>query len=263
MEVVFITTGELSNELGKHWENRDFKCTTSISVTPDILETELFREFSIVGYIPNKLKIDISTGDITGALGLLDEQEVDLPKNPLKPLGIDGTNWQNDGSVKVPLHVFTFKIKVIVTYRDDSIIRVLKTPNKLLEVLTQEEIDEKILLLNSVDMELENMTPEELELLTQAEIDEKILLVEKEVKTFIEEDEEVKAAFDLDSIKTVETISEDVSVKIIKNNNLFNTRFVLRYMKAGHKMSIGNDSYGLKNINDFLSRHPGTFEVLK
>lgn len=233
MEVVFITAGELSNELGKHWENRDFKCTTSISVTPDILETELFREYSIVGYIPNKLKIDISTGDITGALGLLDEQEVDLPKNPLKPLGIDGTNWQNDGSVKVPLHVFTFKIKVIVTYRDDSIIRVLKTPNKLLEVLTQ------------------------------AEIDEKILLVEKEVKTFIEEDEEVKTAFDLDSIKTVETISEDVSIKIIKNNNLFNTRFVLRYMKAGHKMSIGNDSYGLKNINDFLSRHPGTFEVLK
>lgn len=89
------------------------------------------------------------------------------------------------------------------------------------------------------------------------------MLVEKEVKTFIEEDEEVKTAFDLDSIKTVETISEDVSIKIIKNNNLFNTRFVLRYMKAGHKMSIGNDSYGLKNINDFLSRHPGTFEVLK
>lgn len=233
MEVVFITAGELSNELGKHWENRDFKCTTSISVTPGILETELFREFSIVGYIPNKLKIDISTGDITGALGLLDEQEVDLPKNPLKPIGIDGTNWQNDGSVKAPLHVFSFKIKVIVTYRDDSIIRVLKTPNKLLEVLTQ------------------------------AEIDEKILLVEKEVKTFLEEDEEVKTAFDLDSIKTIETISEDVSIKIIKNNNLFNTRFVLRYMKAGHKMSIGNDTYGLKDINGFLSRHPGTFEVLK
>lgn len=233
MEVVFITAGELSNELGKHWENRDFKCTTSISVTPDILETELFREFSIAGYIPNKLKIDISTGDITGALGLLDEQEVDLPKNPLKPIGIDGTNWQNDGSVKAPLHVFTFKIKVIVTYRDDDVIRVLKTPNKLLEVLTQSEIDEKI------------------------------LLPEEEVKTFIEEDIEIKTAFDLDSIKTIETISEDVSVKIIKNNNLFNTRFVLRYMKAGHKMSIGNDSYGLKNINDFLSRHPGTFEVLK
>lgn len=233
MEVVFITTGELSNELGKHWENRDFKCTTSISVTPDILETELFREFSIVGYIPNKLKIDISTGDITGALGLLDEQEVDLPKNPLKPIGIDGTNWQNDGSVKAPLHVFTFKIKVIVTYRDDDVIRVLKTPNKLLEVLTQSEIDEKI------------------------------LLTEEEVKTFIEEDIEIKTAFDLDSIKTIETISEDVSVKIIKNNNLFNTRFVLRYMKAGHKMSIGNDSYGLKDINGFLSRHPGTFEVLK
>lgn len=233
MEVVFITAGELSNELGKHWENRDFKCTTSISVTPDILETELFREFSIVGYIPNKLKIDISTGDITGALGLLDEQEVDLPKNPLKPIGIDGTNWQNDGSVKAPLHVFTFKIKVIVTYRDDDVIRVLKTPNKLLEVLTQSEIDEKI------------------------------LLTEEEVKTFIEEDIEIKTAFDLDSIKTIETISEDVSVKIIKNNNLFNTRFVLRYMKAGHKMSIGNDSYGLKDINGFLSRHPGTFEVLK
>lgn len=233
MEVVFITAGELSNELGKHWENRDFKCTTSISVTPGILETELFREFSIVGYIPNKLKIDISTGDITGALGLLDEQEVDLPKNPLKPIGIDGTNWQNDGSVKAPLHVFTFKIKVIVTYRDDDVIRVLKTPNKLLEVLTQSEIDEKI------------------------------LLTEEEVKTFIEEDIEIKTAFDLDSIKTIETISEDVSVKIIKNNNLFNTRFVLRYMKAGHKMSIGNDSYGLKDINGFLSRHPGTFEVLK
>ena len=233
MEVVFITTGELSNELGKHWENRDFKCTTSISVTPDILETELFREFSIVGYIPNKLKIDISTGDITGALGLLDEQEVDLPKNPLKPIGIDGTNWQNDGSVKAPLHVFTFKIKVIVTYRDDDVIRVLKTPNKLLEVLTQSEIDEKI------------------------------LLTEEEVKTFIEEDIEIKTAFDLDSIKTIETISEDVSVKIIKNNNLFNTRFVLRYMKAGHKMSIGDDTYGLKDINGFLSRHPGTFEVLK
>lgn len=233
MEVVFITAGELSNELGKHWENRDFKCTTSISVTPDILETELFREYSIVGYIPNKLKIDISTGDITGALGLLDEQEVDLPKNPLKPIGIDGTNWQNDGSVKAPLHVFTFKIKVIVTYRDDDVIRVLKTPNKLLEVLTQSEIDEKI------------------------------LLPEEEVKTFIEEDIEIKTAFDLDSIKTIETISEDVSVKIIKNNNLFNTRFVLRYMKAGHKMSIGNDSYGLKDINGFLSRHPDTFEVLK
>lgn len=233
MEVVFITTGELSNELGKHWENRDFKCTTSISVTPDILETELFREFSIVGYIPNKLKIDISTGDITGALGLLDEQEVDLPKNPLKPIGIDGTNWQNDGSVKAPLYVFTFKIKVIVTYRDDDVIRVLKTPNKLLEVLTQSEIDEKI------------------------------LLPEEEVKTFIEEDIEIKTAFDLDSIKTIETISEDVSVKIIKNNNLFNTRFVLRYMKAGHKMSIGDDTYGLKDINGFLSRHPGTFEVLK
>jgi hypothetical protein len=252
MDLVFNTTGELMNELGKNWENRDFKCTTSISVIPDILETELFREYSIVGYIPNKLKID-NNGIVSGPLGLLDEQEVDLPKNPLKPIGIDGTNWQNDGSVKVPLHMFYFKIKVTITYRDDDAIRVLKAPSKLLEVLTQEEIDAELILLEALAIP---------KLDIQSGIDYQLAL-EPEVKLFLESDEEVKNAFELDSIKVKEFISEDVSVKIIKNNNLFNTRFVLRYMKAGHKMSIGNDSYGLKNINDFLSRHPGTFEVLK
>lgn len=232
MEVTFDTVGELKNELGKQWENKDFKCATSITVTPDILETELTRVYSIVGYIPNKLTID-NSGVISGVLGLLDKQKADLPRNPLKPIGIDGTNWQNDGSVKVPLHIFNFKIKVIITYRDDDVIRVLKTPNKLLEVLTQVEIDEKI------------------------------LLPVEAVKTFIEEDINIKNAFDLDSVKTIEVISEDVGIKIIKNNNLANTRFVLRYMQAGHTMSIGDESYGLNRIHDFLSKNPNTFEALK
>lgn len=211
MEVIFNTSGMLNNELGKVWENRDFRFATSISVEADILETELSRTYSIDGILPNKLSID-PQGVISGRLGLLDEQEVSLPTQAKKPIGIDGKNWQNDGSSKAPLHIFSFKMVVTIEYE--------KRVPIIDEGLSEDSLD------------IDNSNPDE-----DTTLEEIII----ETKSFT---------------------SDELAIMIIKNNNMANTRFVKRYLEAGYPLKIDNDTYTLKNINGFLSRHPGPFEIL-
>lgn len=54
-------------------------------------------------------------------------------------------------------------------------------------------------------------------------------------------------------------VSTQVSINVIKNNNIDNYIFVKNYLKQGNILKIGNDDYTIDHLNLFVIRHPGPF----
>jgi len=57
----------------------------------------------------------------------------------------------------------------------------------------------------------------------------------------------------------IEEVTSDVTITVIKNNDIDNLIFVRKYLEAGHELKIGSDTYTNDNLDDFLARHPGPF----
>ena len=74
-------------------------------------------------------------------------------------------------------------------------------------------------------------------------------------------DDETKEVLD----KKLYRISEyedftDVTIRVIKNNNIDNYIFAKNYLKAGYPLMIGKDTYSYKHLNLFTQIHPGPFK---
>ena len=56
-------------------------------------------------------------------------------------------------------------------------------------------------------------------------------------------------------------VSTEVTITVIKNNNIENFIFVKNYLKEGNTLKIGNDDYSYQHLNLFINRHPGPFGI--
>ena len=56
-----------------------------------------------------------------------------------------------------------------------------------------------------------------------------------------------------------EIATSNISILVIKDNDINNLIFVKKYLEAGHELKIENDSYFEDDLEDFLARHDGPF----
>jgi hypothetical protein len=112
MESTITSTGRITNQSGLYhainpWETHYFKHTIEHS------ETKLFKEtieWSLSGNIPNELKID-NNGVITGKVLTFNFQDATkdnvYPKEKIK---LDGSNWQSIGRFRDATYDFQFTV---------------------------------------------------------------------------------------------------------------------------------------------------------
>lgn len=72
-------------------------------------------------------------------------------------------------------------------------------------------------------------------------------------KTIVNEDE----SFEI--IEIIGKESLDVSIHVIKNNNIDNYIFIKRYLESGWKVKVENKDYFYKDFEEFIKIHPGPF----
>lgn len=58
----------------------------------------------------------------------------------------------------------------------------------------------------------------------------------------------------------IELISEsDISIKVIKNNDIDNLIFCIKYLEAGHSINVDGNKYKIDEIDELIKVHKGPF----
>ena len=228
MLTVIINNGLIPNEApnkksSNPWETHYYEHQINSIDTVEIYEIIIKTEYYLSGNIPLDITID-NNGLLKGDIRLLNEQEIEFDKYPKEDLKIDGSNWLNNGRPKAAFINFDFKVHKKITYEYHY------------KDLDMDKFDD----LNDLNMDgfddIKDIDMDGKDDITKELLDTKlykIMVYEK---------------------------STDVTIRVIKNNNIDNYVFVKNYMDQGNTLKIDNDDYTKKHLNLFIQIHPGPFK---
>ena len=228
MQILFQDSGIIANQASNKrssnpWETHYYEHNIISEDIPEIYEIILKKEYYLTGDVPLELTID-ENGLIKGDILVLDEQTIDIPKYPKEEIKLDGSNWLNNGRPKAAFVDFNFQVHKKITYEE------------YYKDLNMDTFDD----LNDMNMDgyddIKDIDMDGLDDITKETLDNKLYRI-SEYDDFIE-----------------------VTIRVIKNNNIENYIFVKNYLKAGHPLMIGEDIYSYKHLNLFTQIHPGPFK---
>lgn len=239
MKIVFQDNGIIPNQApnkrsSNPWETHYYEHQVSSTDVPEIYEIILKTEYWLSGNVPLEVTID-DNGMLKGDILVLDEQVLNIPKYPKEQIKLDGSNWTNNGRPKAAYVDFNFKVHKKLTYEEYYKDLDMDTFNDLND-LDMDGFDD----INDLNMDgfddLKDIDMDGFDDETKEEIDKKLYRISEY------ED------------------STDVTIRVIKNNNIENYIFVKNYLKAGYPLMIGKDTYSYKHLNLFTQVHPGPFK---
>lgn len=228
MQILFQDSGIIANQASNKrssnpWETHYYEHNIISEDIPEIYEIILKKEYYLTGDVPLELTID-ENGLIKGDILVLDEQTIDIPKYPKEEIKLDGSNWLNNGRPKAAFVDFNFQVHKKITYEE------------YYKDLNMDTFDD----LNDMNMDgyddIKDIDMDNLDDITKETLDNKLYRI-SEYDDFTE-----------------------VTIRVIKNNNIENYIFVKNYLKAGYPLMIGEDIYSYKHLNLFTQIHPGPFK---
>lgn len=228
MQILFQDSGIIANQASNKrssnpWETHYYEHNIISEDIPEIYEIILKKEYYLTGDVPLELTID-ENGLIKGDILVLDEQTIDIPKYPKEEIKLDGSNWLNNGRPKAAFVDFNFQVHKKITYEE------------YYKDLNMDTFDD----LNDMNMDgyddIKDIDMDNLDDITKETLDNKLYRI-SEYDDFTE-----------------------VTIRVIKNNNIENYIFVKNYLKAGYPLMIGKDTYSYKHLNLFTQVHPGPFK---
>ena len=228
MLTIFVDKDKIVNEApnkksSNPWETHYFEHQIISTDTTEIYENILNTEYYLSGNIPLDVVID-NNGLLKGDIRLLNEQNINVDKYPKEDLKVDGSNWLNNGRPKAAFVDFNFKVHKKITY----------------------EYYYKDLDMDGFD-DVNDLNLDGYDDLLDLDMDNK--------------DDITKEVIDTKLFKIMEyEESTDVTIRVIKNNNIDNYVFVKNYMDQGNSLKIGNDVYTKRHFNLFIQAHPGPFK---
>ena len=227
------TKGLLINEADGCKSNNPWEChyfRLTVDFTNDDEDDYPFCEhlrWYLKGDIPLGISIDGVTGVISGTIKpLTKEQPTVNDFYPLEKMKLDGSNYMSTGRYKEATHTFSFTI-----YRDYCF--------NIVDTLTKD-----LLVTNDGMYENVNGT-------ITLNADKTILLDNSD--SVIEKDDDV--------LKVKVTLSSDVEIMVIKNNDIDNLVYCMEYLKAGHSLKVDGVEYTYETKEDFVKVHPADFET--
>lgn len=256
METIFTTIDLISNEetnkrSANPWELAQYKHQVIDTDTFELLEAYKDHTYYLTGEIPLDLTID-KTGLITGKIKLLNEQvNKIIDCYPNEPIKKDGSNWTHNGRPKEAKVDFKFQVNKKTIYKDLKILHILflRHVNYLVNPL----------IAPIPEPEIEILENEVLTLIDVAMLNPDVPLTYTESEITILENFFIKdPVLEKFYYKTYENFTE-VTIRVIKNNDLENLIFVKNYMDHGYGLNIGSETFYKRDFNRFLNEHPGPF----